>query len=160
MIYFAESSVHESKLDITVSSKTTYLVDDPSYLLRYSAAPKKQEEPDNGGSSSAQDQQIQSPPESTESRYFYFSYNLEKRKTSRHTSNKTQYEKLCTILHIALHFSQPKGLRCPKPLPAHWGRRKRVCVSVVGAICLVGLIVFVSLFPASFIYVEYDQVFK
>ena len=65
---FTESSVHESKLDITVSSKTTYLVDDPSYLLRYGAAPKKQEEPDNGEPSSAQDQQIQSPPEITESR--------------------------------------------------------------------------------------------
>ena len=68
---FTESSVHESKLDITVSSKTTYLVDDPRYLLRSAAAAEKQEQPEQPetvGPSRAEDQQIQAPSESIESR--------------------------------------------------------------------------------------------
>ena len=64
---FTESSVHESKLDITVSSKTTYLVDDPRYLLRSAAVAEKQEQPENVGPSRAQDQQLQTPSENTES---------------------------------------------------------------------------------------------
>ena len=40
----------------------------------------------------------------------------------------------------------------------HWGRQKRVCMSIVASIALVGLVLFLALFPASFIYVEYDQV--
>ena len=67
---FAESSLHESKLDITVSSKTTYLVDDPRYLLGSIAAAEKQEQPENVGPSGAQDQQLQPPSESIESRSF------------------------------------------------------------------------------------------